>query len=722
MAARCSPRNQGLRAHVFPSASPTQIAASPPTTKATKAACSDEDEIGGEAHVRFGLSRFVTVTPWPAPLQPSPWPPFCCGPPARLRPAEAAEIPVETFFKRPDVSSMQLSPNGEMLAALANFNGRDNLIVVDIAKKTRHVVTSFEKFDVFTFAWVNNKRLYLRVAEARDVLNRAKYIGTYAIDVDGGNLRNLTDLVGGKAPSGTSSVADIEPLARTDDGTDDMIVEMNHPRFEAADVHRMDTKTGRSKKRLTFEAPADTVDYVLDWDLIPRVALSLEPRKAMYTLWYRDGLESPWVELMTYPYGNGVERIRALRFNADNKTLFVASNIGRDKAAIYTYDPKAKKLGDLVFEHPLIDVWGDLLFEYKSRKLLGVRFTADKSTTIWIDPDLQKLQRQIDASLPGKINVISRAVDNPNRVLIRSYSDTDPGRYFLLNRDPLRMEELLATRPAIKPELMSETKFITYKARDGLEIPAWVTVPKGSGGKNLPLVVNIHGGPWARVYGYDQWRRPEAQFFASRGYVVLEPEPRSSDGFGRKHMTAGFRQWGQAMQDDITDGVLHLVKEGLVDKSRVCLYGASYGGYATLMGLVKEPDLFKCGVPFVAVTDVIEFITTNEADYAQEQVKLDFERSMIREVGDPKHDREMLRRASPALQAKRIKAPVLLAMGQVDQRVPLIHGKMMRDAMQEAGVKLEYIVYAGEGHGWNKDENVFDWYKRVEAFLAEHLK
>ncbi len=633
---------------------------------------------------------------------------------------KAADIPVETFFKRPEVSSMQLSPNGEMLAALANYKGRDNLIVVDIAKKTRHVITSFEKFDVFNFYWVNNKRLYLRVAEARDVLNRARYIGTYAIDVDGENLRNLSDLVGGKAPTGTSLVADIEPLARTDDGTDDMIVEMNYPRYEAADVHRMDTRTGRSKKRLTFDAPADTTRFVLDWDLVPRVAVSLDQRKAMYTLWYRDSLESPWTELMSYPYGEGVEHMRALRFNADNKTLFVASNIGRDKAAIYAYDPKAKKLGDLVFEHPLIDVWGDLIFDGKSRKLIGVRFTADKTTTIWIDPDLQKLQRQVDASLPGKVNLITRPADNPNRVLIRSYSDADPGRYFLLHRDPLRMEELLPTRPAIKAELMSETRFITYKARDGLEIPAWVTIPRGTGGKNLPLVVNIHGGPWARVYGYDQWRLPEAQFFASRGYAVLEAEPRSSAGFGRKHMTAGFRQWGQSMQDDITDGVLHLVKEGIVDKSKVCLYGGSYGGYATLMGLVKEPELFKCGIPFVAVTDVVEFITTNEADYAR--TKMDFDAVFAREVGHPKNDRDMLRRVSPAYQAKRIKAPVLLAMGQVDQRVPLIHGKVMRDALEEAGVKHEYHVYAGEGHGWNKEENIFDWYKRVEAFLAKHLK
>jgi dipeptidyl aminopeptidase/acylaminoacyl peptidase len=634
----------------------------------------------------------------------------------------AAEIPVETFFKRFEVSQMQLSPNGEKLAALASFNGRDNLVVVDVAKKTRQVLTSFSEYDVAGFTWINDKRLYFRVIEARDVLKNARYMGTFAIDVDGENLRNLTDLVGGKQPRGTSMVADIEPLARTTDNSDDMIVAMNHPRFEAEDVHVLDTRTGRSKKRLTVDAPADTIGYVLDWDRIPRVATSLEPRTATYRVWYRDGLDSPWTELMSYPLGNAVERIRPIAFNADNKTLFVASNVGRDKAAIYTYDPKSKKLGDLVFEHPMIDVWGGLVMDRNTHKLLGIRYLAERDSVVWIDPDYKRVQAQVDATLPGKVNSISRGSDNPQRFLIHSYSDTDAGRFFLLHRDPLRMEELLAARPGLKPELMSPTRFITYKARDGLEIPAWVTIPKASSGKNLPLVVNIHGGPATRSYGgYDTWYRPEAQFLASRGYVVLEPEPRASTGFGRKHSSSSFKQWGLAMQDDITDGVLHLVKEGIVDKNRVCLYGASYGGYATLQGLVREPDLFKCGIPFVAVSDLPEVLTSNESDTNMD-TKVDYSISQYKEIGDPSKDRELLRSVSPAYNAKRIKAPVLLAMGQIDKRVPLIHGTRMRDALQEAGVKVDYVVYSGEGHGWNKQDNLNDWYKRVEKFLAENLK
>jgi dipeptidyl aminopeptidase/acylaminoacyl peptidase len=252
-----------------------------------------------------------------------------------------------------------------------------------------------------------------------------------------------------------------------------------------------------------------------------------------------------------------------------------------------------------------------------------------------------------------------------------------------------------------------------------MEIPAWITIPQG-GGKNLPLVVNIHGGPWLRAYSQIAWGRwPEAQFFASRGYMVLEPEPRGSLGWGDKHYTSSFKQWGQTMQDDITDGALHLVKEGLVDKSRMCVYGGSYGGYASAMALVKDPDIWKCGVPFVAVTDLETF---QKATYSDISASTDFfQTEFMKMVGDASADREMFAKYSPARHADRVKAPVLIAMGSDDVRVPQVHGDDYVSALQKAGKKVEYVIYSGEGHGFNKDKNVFDWYQRVEKFFAENL-
>lgn len=643
--------------------------------------------------------------------------------PAAPAQQKASDIPVDTFFKRPEYQSMGISPDGNRLAALTPARGRDNLVVVDLVKRTKTIITSFDNWDVVQFFWVSNDRLFFRVADSRDALERIQYAGTFAIDVDGENMRDLSRLVFGRTPTALDRLPTIVPLARIPGERDEMIVAMAERRKEASDVYRLNTKSGRFTM-LTSDAPADTFAWGLDWDRVPRIARAIDYSGPTVSIWYRDDDRSPWAKIHEQPaVMEDVDSLDPIRFAEDNKTLYVSSNIGRDRKAIFKYDPKARKLGEVVFEHPLIDLQGGLVFDRESRKLLGIHYNADKPGSTWIDPALDKLQRQLDASLPGKINRIFRGEENTSRLLVFSTSDTDPGKYYLLNREPLGMEELVATRPWLKPELMPERRFIRYKARDGLEIPAWVTIPKGSSGKNLPLVVNIHGGPWARTFGWTPWNSfyIEAPFFASRGYAVLEAEPRASAGFGRKHLSAGYRQFGQAMQDDITDGVLHLVKEGIVDKSKVCLYGGSYGGYATLQGLVKEPDLFRCGIPWIAVTDLVLWQTATWTDFAQAR-RMNWQPSFDRMLGSAGKDKAMLEAHSPYLHAKRIKAPVLLVMGEDDRRVPIDHGTRMREALQEAGVKHEYVIYPGEGHGFTKHANIVDFFTRVEKFLAENLK
>lgn len=267
---------------------------------------------------------------------------------------------------------------------------------------------------------------------------------------------------------------------------------------------------------------------------------------------------------------------------------------------------------------------------------------------------------------------------------------------------------------------MQERRFVMYKARDGLNIPAWLTVPPGVDAKNLPLVVHIHGGPWVRSYHGIQWGRwPTAQFLASRGYAVLEPEPRGSTGFGAKHYQLSFKQWGLSMQDDITDGALHLVKEGIVDKNRMCLFGGSYGGYAALQGLVRDPNLWKCSHAYVAVTDIELKQTVTWSDTARysDYYQTDFKRW----IGELPADRARFDATSPAKNADKIKAAVMLTMGGQDIRVPLIHGTTFRDAMEKAGKPIDYKVYLDEGHGFNAPENVIDFYTRTEQFFATHL-
>lgn len=647
--------------------------------------------------------------------------------------ATAAEIPVEAFFRRAQYSRMSISPDGGKLAALSSRNGRENLVVIDLRNSKATAITNFSAADVADFEWVSNDRLYLRSADLSEVSGSPNLKGAYAIDADGNYLRDMLFPLerAAERESRRNSVmlanvnVTFRMLSRTFDGSGDVIAEIFGRNQQYADVYRYNTRTGQNKL-LTFESPGNVTRWVLDRDLVPRIAVRREertdptkPRES--TIWHRASAEHRWEKIGS---ADGLEQrgsIQPLAFDFDNKTLLVSSSIGRDKRAIFKYDIAKGQLGEQLVQHPLIDLSGGLIFSQSRKALLGIRYSADMPETAWFSEDMAKLQAGIDKALPGRVNVIDVADDAARYILIHSVSPSDPGAYYLYDTEQRKLQEVARSREWLPANLMGERRFLKYKSRDGLEIPAWLTLPRGSDGKNLPLVVHIHGGPWVRSYSGVQWgRAPIAQFLASRGYAVLEPEPRGSTGFGRKHYQSSFKQWGLAMQNDITDGAMHLVSEGIVDKNRMCLFGGSYGGYATLQGLVNEPDLWRCGSAYVAVTDLelLQSVTWSDTARLSDYFDTDFKRL----VGDKDRDREQFLKTSPAKNADKIKAPVMLTMGSEDQRVPLIHGTTMRDALEKAGKRVEYVVYNGEAHGFNKAENVTDFYTRLEKFLRENLK
>jgi dipeptidyl aminopeptidase/acylaminoacyl peptidase len=640
-------------------------------------------------------------------------------------------ISLETFARRPEFNSMSLSPSGDFLAAISPFKGRGNLVVIDLAKRSRQVLTSFETTDVANFYWVNNKRICMRVADGQDVTGNFNYRGTFCINTDGTELADFTRIDRrGSADSGR--VVLFNPIRPVGADSDEYIISMPARSRSSNDLYRFNTKNGRYTL-LTFNSPGDVNSWVLDRNQAARVAVTSEPRQGnepftRIGFWHRDSADGKWEKLFESRQTWGVtygDAMIPVAFDFDNTTLYVASNIGRDKMAIYKYDTKTKKLGELVFEHPLIDITGGLLFSNEKKKLVGINYSAEMPTTKWFDPELETLQKQLDATLKGNVNSIGVVEEKSKRLLLVSASPTNAGQYYLFDNETKSIEPLVTRRNWLPAESMSERRFIKYKARDGMEIPAWVTIPKFSNGKNLPLVVHIHGGPQARSYYGIQWvfeRLPYAQFLASRGYVVLEPEPRGSTGFGRKHYESSYKQWGLSMQDDITDGALHLVKEGIVDKGRMCLFGGSYGGYASLQGAVREPDLWKCTAPYVAVTDLIVMQNSQESDIAQNDSKV-FDTEFAVAVGDSVRDREQMTRTSPARNVDKINIPVLLAMGADDRRVPLVQSDEFVKAFRRAGKGnlLEYVVYNGEGHGFNKDANVLDHVGRLEKFLARNI-
>ena len=257
-----------------------------------------------------------------------------------------------------------------------------------------------------------------------------------------------------------------------------------------------------------------------------------------------------------------------------------------------------------------------------------------------------------------------------------------------------------------------------YKARDGPEIPALLTLPPGGAKKNLPMVVMVHGGPYVRGNSWG-WNA-ETQFLASRGYAVLEPEFRGSAGFGAKHFKAGFKQWGLAMQDDLADGVHWAVGKGIADGARVCIAGASYGGYATLMGLIKDPDLYKCGINWVGVTD-IKLLYDGGWAFSNDTSDEYKAYGMPEKTGDPVKDAAQSKATSPIQQAARITQPLMLAYGGVDRRVPINHGTAFRDAVMRTNKNVEWVEYPEEGHGWSLEKNNIDFWSRVERFLDRHI-
>lgn len=634
--------------------------------------------------------------------------------------AASALLPLEHFTQRPKMSALRFSPSGTRFAALEEFKGRMNVVVVDLATNTLYRTTQVTDYDVQSFSWISDKRLVFGLVDFRKGLGDQDGGGLFAVDFDGTGGRELTPVA-----------ADCEGRCRGSSywgrvkGSEDEIFALNNDRsLDSPDLIRLNTRTGR-KSVVTWENPGRVSGWVLDANEVPRAAVSADGEDLSYTVWFRPDDKTPWRKLATYKQTE--PGFTPLAFAPDG-TLYVSSNLETgDKQAIHKYDPVANKLGEKIAVHPRVDITpGDspetfgppgipLVFD-KDGALVGISVEGEKPETVWFREREAKLQATIDASLPkGNVNTIRLLPEN--RALIFSRSGSDPGTYYLFDEPKKQLRELSRPRAWIKPQQMGAVQTIRYKARDGMEIPAYLTLPAGKEAKGLPLVAWIHGGPWARdSYGWD----PEVQFLASRGYAVLQPNYRGSEGFGQKHLKAGFKQLGQTMQDDITDGIKSLIDQGIVDKDRVCIGGHSYGGYATMMGLIREPQMFRCGINGMGVTDLFWWIDLGYTDF--NLIDPDAAEAYLKvAIGDPSRDRAMMEASSPRMNAAKVQAPVLFLHGGSDRRVPIKHAEAMRDALKAANKPYEWLVFPEEGHGFMKESNRIAQFKAMEAFLAKHI-
>ena len=628
------------------------------------------------------------------------------------------KIPIEDFFKLPQYSSMRLSPNGKNLAALAPFAGRQNAVIIDIANRKAKPITALEDRDVVSIEWLNDRRLIYRTGRLGELDVNQRGGGAFAVDADGSAPRLVSEGSDERAQAGSTTFRALDIVRRIPGDSDDIIVQEHvfaggrEP--QPGPLYRMNTRNGR-KTEISIGKPETgrTEDWVVDAKGVARAFVAGD--EAGGRVYYRANADAPWKKLEEFKSYEGGGGWQPLAVAEDDKTLYVTWRKDRDKAVIYRYDPEASKITEIVAQHPQVDL-RNLVFD-QDGIVRGVSFNANEPGVAWFDDRYAKVQSVADKAFPDRVNQV-QVRSGGDLALITSFSDVEPGSFYLLDGKTLKMEWLADRRPWIDPKKMSHMRAVRYKARDGLEIPAYVTTPRDSDGKNLPTVVVIHGGPW--VDG-DTWGwNPEVQFLASRGYAVLQPNYRGTTRYGYKHWASSFRQYGLTMQDDVTDGVAWLVKEGIADPNRICIYGGSYGGYAAMMGVAKEPDLFKCAVNYVGVTDLPLRITASWADsFGSDSAAYAF-KYQYGNLDNPE-DRKRLEQTSPVNLASRIKVPVLMAYGGSDVRVIPEHGTRMKAAMERVGQKPQWIIVNDEGHGYRKLENQVMFYGAMEKFLDKNI-
>mgnify|MGYP001475625746 CR=1 FL=1 len=603
------------------------------------------------------------------------------------------KIPLEDFFRNPEKSSFQLSPNGKKIAYMKPWddgNRMMNVYIKDLGQENGVRITSASKRSLYGYFWLNDNRIAYIQDKGGD-----ENIHIYAVDIDGSNDIDLTPF-------------DNIQARITDDLEDDpnhMIISINNRNPRIHDVYRLNVNSG--ELTLIAENPGNIMGWMTDNDGKLRIAMTSDGVNS--SILYRDTEKDEFKPILTTNFKVSVS---PLFFTFDNKNLYVSSNRGRDKSAIYKFDLETAKETELIFEHDEVDVSG-LLRSINRKVLTGVSYYTDKRQLHFLDEWRENLQKKLESKLTNVEVAISDMSKDETKAIVVAFSDVSRGTYYYYDIENDDLTLLADLNPWLNPDHMSNMKSISYTSRDGLKINGYLTIPKGSNGKNLPVVVNPHGGPWAR----DRWGfNPEIQYLANNGYAVFQMNFRGSTGYGRDFWEKSFKQWGKTMQDDITDGVEWLINEGIADPERIAIYGASYGGYATLAGLTFTPDLYACGVDYVGVSSLFTFMESMPPYWEL------YREMMYEMVGHPENDKELLASSSPLLHVDKIKVPLFIAQGANDPRVKKSESDQIVNALKEKGIDVPYMVKDDEGHGFYNEKNRFDFYKAMSEFLSEHLK
>jgi dipeptidyl aminopeptidase/acylaminoacyl peptidase len=599
------------------------------------------------------------------------------------------KIPLRDFFRNPEKNNYLISPSGKKISFLAPHEGRMNIFISETGSDRSERITDVKDRDIMAYYWGNDNTLLYMKDNAGD-----ENYHLYSINTEGKNLKELT-------PFENVKCGIVDELYDSDS---EVLIELNRRNLEIFDVYRLNFETG--VMNMVAENPGNVSGWLTDHSGRVRAAKTTDGVNS--GLLYRENESEPFKTVLTT---NFREQLMPLFFTFDNRNLYAASNLGRDKTAIVIFDPAEAKELEVIYEHPEVDV-SFMKYSRKRKVLSVIRYTTWKSQREFLDDVIRVIFGKLEKLLPGYEIGIADVDRSEEKLIIRTYSDRSLGAYYLYDSVKDKLELIANVSPWINEDEMAEVKPYSYVTSDGLPLQGYLTLPKGKEPKNLPLVVNPHGGPWHR----DAWGfNPEVQFLANRGYAVLQVNFRGSTGYGRKFWESSFKQWGLAMQRDLTEGVNNLIEAGIADPKRVAIYGGSYGGYAVLAGLAFTPDVYAAGVDFVGVSNLFTFMNSIPPYWKQ------YLETLYEMVGDPVKDEELLRAASPVFHVDKIKAPLLIAQGRKDPRVNVNESDQMVEALKKRGIDVPYMVKDNEGHGFHNEENKIEFYEMMEKFLQKHL-
>ncbi|MBX3702711.1 MAG: S9 family peptidase [Steroidobacteraceae bacterium] len=633
--------------------------------------------------------------------------------------------PASAFASLPQLAMVCLTPDGQKLAWTNDPGGKPVITIFDLATGRDLRQLSIGDYTVRGLDWADNRTLLITITTRRKVFESTvaereyEFSRTLAVDADGGPVRSL--LLGdpekqsvsgasivrlhvGKAETIQMSSFDFEVTAvriMTD-------TRMSAGRKDQGWVHSLfevNTRTGRGRK-VESGSP-----YTRQWltlaDGTPAARSEWNPENREFTILARQGRS--WKKI--YESRGDIEfRLQAM--SADGATIFATSDRGGDRTRVWSIPVDGGPIS-VAYEHPEHDVMHTVDDRFTGAPA-GYQIGGLEQSIEWIDPRMLALHKAIARAFPSlRTQVFDRSEDY-KRVLVRTEYASNPPVYYLVDMNRGTADTIGETYPALADVALGEMEAIQYPARDGIAIPAYVTTPPGREPRSLPLVVLPHGGPSARDdTGFDYL----AQFLATRGYLVLQPQFRGSSGFSAALSRAGDRQWGRGMQDDITDGVKHMIDKGLADPKRICILGASYGGYAALAGAAFTPELYACAVSINGISDLPNMFGFLQRQYGPDSDATRYWRDY---VGNPND--EDITRFSPARSADTIQAPVLLIHARNDTVVPFSQSQNFKRLMDQASGKSQLVELAGEDHWLSTSDSRLKMLQAIEGFLATHLR